>query len=140
VNVTLREAIPDAVKVAYCRFGSTIVRVASARGPAAVCVAPPHAAEEVAFAFSYDTSAWSTEAVRFAFIEDDDLGDLLRMTPVLLAAGAIAAAVCCVCRYAAAADRKVDEGVGIAPLVRNEADSDDEQREPFVPKKRGHVD
>jgi hypothetical protein len=142
VNVTLREPLPNAVKVAYCRFGSTVVRAGSARGRSALCIAPPHAAEEVVFAFSYDATSWSTEVVRFAFVEEGGFEDLLHAAPAVLGGIAIVTAgVIICCRFAAVADRKEDEsGAGVAPLLRNEAGSDDEQHEPFVPKKRGHVD
>jgi hypothetical protein len=123
------------------------VRASSARANVAFCVAPPHSAEVVRFSFSYDANSWSTDDIRFAFVEEEAFGGLLGFSPAIVGAVAVAVTAVCCCCAAALADKKQEkeegegaEGVGIAPLVKDEADSADEQREPFVPKKRGHFD
>jgi hypothetical protein len=66
----------------------------------------------------------------------------MKLGPALLAGIVVlVGAIGCCCRAAAVADQKGDDkGAGVAPLLRNEADSEEEQRQPFVPKKRGHFD
>jgi hypothetical protein len=144
INITLKKPIPAGVKVAFCRFGPTTVRVLSASKNAALCQSPPHAAEVVDFAFSYDRIKWSVDVIKFKFEDEAALADLFKFSPIMMIALAtLAGIIWVICRCAPKADRLqlTDGSINVvAPqTAQKEADSDDPEQ-PFLPKKRGHMD
>jgi hypothetical protein len=144
INITLKKPIPAAVKVAFCRFGSTTVRVLSTSKNTALCQSPPHAAEVVDFAFSYDRIKWSADAIKFKFEDEVTFADFFRFSPVMmLALATLAGIICLIYRCAAKADQlQLSDGsinIAAGQITKKDTDSDDPEQ-PFLPKKRDHMD
>ncbi|OHT13220.1 hypothetical protein TRFO_16651 [Tritrichomonas foetus] len=154
VNVTLRDEIPSIATFGFCRFGSSIVKAKTMRGKIVVCVSPPHISEVVNFAFSYNQIQWSKESIPFKF--DDDLGFIewiLDQHFILVVIAIVALFFFFKLRGQSvstrAHERKHDSeagaGIAIAPIVDNQdyvhSDNDVEnEKEPFIPKRREHMD
>jgi hypothetical protein len=112
------------------------VRARSAKGSAAVCAAPPAAEGEVAFSFSYDRVTWSVEQINFKFVNRDEIGDWIQYFTGLVAVLAlIGAGIFCYCKWG---PKDGGDGAGLAPLIGGEVESDDLEKEPFLPKNRAH--
>ena len=146
VTITLESNIPNAVSVAYCRFGSSVVRAHSAHGNKVLCISPSHDEAVLSVAFSYDRVHWSTGNFTFSFKNDPELLDeILEHYHILLIVILLFAAACFVAlrRDKAAATKSVlsDEGVKVVSTTyRKDADPEDPEREAFQAKKRVHLD
>jgi hypothetical protein len=113
------------------------VRAKSASSNIAVCEAPPHAVEIVEFAFSYDEVHWSADKITFSYADVQDFGEIIKFLGGLL----VVLLVCGIgffvyCQFNVGKDDKYQ---GLTPLVDN-IDTTDDEKEPFLVKKRGHAD
>ena len=146
VTITLESNIPNAVSVAYCRFGSSVVRAHSAHGNKVLCISPSHDEAVLSVAFSYDRVHWSSGNFTFSFKNDPELLDeILEHYHILLIVILLFSAACFVAlrRDKAAATKSVlsDEGVKVVSTTyRKDVDPEDPEREVFQAKKRVHLD
>jgi hypothetical protein len=143
VNVTLESQILKTMVLPVCRFGATTVRARLVVGRSVICMAPPHAAGEVPFALSFDQVEWSAERLTFRFV--DELREWKIFGGCFL--GFLALAVGGWFWYekscGSGATRRFPPGKGktasmIIPLLQNEEDSAELEKQPFLLKKRSH--
>ena len=147
VKLTLSKPLPKFDHTIFVKFGTILTRASSFSGSEITVVTPPHSVGRIIVKISSNQKNWNKKSVHFEYIQTGDQNNSqagLLPKPLLIAIFVIAVVIFVMIKKSkrkSRSSRKRNTPKN-APLAfqRDDSPREDNEKAPFIPKKREHAD